>query len=806
MFTLGYIPAVTSTLTVYKNNIRIYGSTVTNTLSNVLQLVNGLVVPDGTKNKVNIFTTSSSSDVISFRLETSDGSLNVIDLDLDMYLSGGDPLADKSLGYGYDRNVPTGPDDLEDIAIDGDSLVSTWNSYGPEENLPGRVSDTVGISVYTLPPSGSAMSVVRKYVVGSGQTRYSTGVTPPSSDFVEVLYNNQLLSNYTIDYATNEIILPYSLAPGVLSIRVLTVGGTNVIEKHALTLTTSTAKIETASLLSDIRGEYITVNGVKKLKTTDYTVTGKLKAGTAGRGVITFITPLSAGDVVQIWLFATPIKSYSEVRKQTTSTIVGQSVISLDYPPTNIQPYHNQVIVERDGKRLLPPDTQYYTVMGNETSFLFNGHYDYPIGYPDRRTVEVYVNGRPKQFAQDFEFIQSENRINFVSGVLNSGDVVAISILIGNDYTVSGNKLVFSGSVNTAVTSTVNIYTFSNHDASLIRKEKFPGNPGNTFVLSRPALDTEYLWVELNGTPLMREIDYVLLSDHTTIQINSDIEITGSDNLTVTSVVDVVQSTEIIGYRMFMDNLGRTHYKRLSKESSTTLASPLASTSTTIQVTDATVLTPPNPEKYLPGIILINGERIEFYKITGNTLSAIKRGTLGTGIGAYAAGTTVIDQGTAHTMTVSDNNQTQRFKVTSSTTTWNLSQLSFNSSIPVHNQIDVYYRGKLLRKPTTATYIITDGTVAYDSNEINSTGISSNITLSAEFTATSTGTLVLGFIPAVGSEIKVVRRFSDSWFDTLNTSTVHEVSGKYMHENTTEQVKFLLERPSALPDKYYYGK
>ena len=157
-------------------------------------------------------------------------------------------------------------------------------------------------------------------------------------------------------------------------------------------------------------------------------------------------------------------------------------------------------------------------------------------------------------------------------------------------------------------------------------------------------------------------------------------------------------------------------------------------------------------------------------------------------------------------MTVSDSNQTQRFKVTSSTTTWNLSQLSFNSSIPVHNQIDVYYRGKLLRKPTTATYIITDGTIAYDSNEINSTGIPSNITLSAEFTATSTGTLVLGFSPAVGSEIKVVRRFSDSWFDAINTGTVHEVSSKYMHENTTEQVKFLLERPSALPDKYYYGK
>jgi hypothetical protein len=62
---------------------------------------------------------------------------------------------------------------------------------------------------------------------------------------------------------------------------------------------------------------------------------------------------------------------------------------------------------------------------------------------------------------------------------------------------------------------------------------------------------------------------------------------------------------------------------------------------------------------------------------------------------------------------------------------------------------------------------------------------------------------VLNFVPTPGSNIKVVRKISRTWYENgVNTATTN----KPMHENNTEQVKFLLERPSALPDKYYYGK
>ena len=43
---------------------------------------------------------------------------------------------------------------------------------------------------------------------------------------------------------------------------------------------------------------------------------------------------------------------------------------------------------------------------------------------------------------------------------------------------------------------------------------------------------------------------------------------------------------------------------------------------------------------------MVNGERIEFFKISGNRLSQITRGTLGTGVATiHEAGTDVFNQG-----------------------------------------------------------------------------------------------------------------------------------------------------------------
>ena len=286
------------------------------------------------------------------------------------------------------------------------------------------------------------------------------------------------------------------------------------------------------------------------------------------------------------------------------------------------------------------------------------------------------------------------------------------------------------------------------------------------------------------------------------------------------SFADTVAQS-IIGYRIFKDILGRTTYKRLSEQNSTQLAVDLLSTSTSITVVDGTVLTPPNPARKLPGVILINGERIEFFAQDVNVLSLIKRGTFGTGVRAvHPATTTVVDQSPSQTLPVYEYQQAQTIKISGtadeggviayfdtvstltsisvvdSTATISLNSITFDATVSLDDQISVYYRGTLLTRPHDRRTVHLPA-IAYDSNEVDSFGIASDIELPADYyISTTTNHLVLNFIPAIGAELKIVRNTAENWLEF----------GKPMHESNTEQVKFLLERPASLPDKYHYGQ
>jgi hypothetical protein len=106
-----------------------------------------------------------------------------------------------------------------------------------------------------------------------------------------------------------------------------------------------------------------------------------------------------------------------------------------------------------------------------------------------------------------------------------------------------------------------------------------------------------------------------------------------------------------IAYQQFKDMLNRTHFKRLSSNKRTKLTQPLSWKDTIISVEDATNFDTPNSSKNLPGVVEINGERIEYFSKSGNTLSRLRRGTLGTGVkNLYAVGTAVQDIGPTETV------------------------------------------------------------------------------------------------------------------------------------------------------------
>lgn len=114
------------------------------------------------------------------------------------------------------------------------------------------------------------------------------------------------------------------------------------------------------------------------------------------------------------------------------------------------------------------------------------------------------------------------------------------------------------------------------------------------------------------------------------------------------SIKVLTTSASHTGFRMFMDinfdnNNNRT-YTSISPANTTTLATDLFITDTSITVTDGNALPTPNVSALLPGVIYVGGERIEYYVKSGPVLSQLKRGYGGTSaLTLHRAGSIVED-------------------------------------------------------------------------------------------------------------------------------------------------------------------
>jgi hypothetical protein len=204
-------------------------------------------------------------------------------------------------------------------------------------------------------------------------------------------------------------------------------------------------------------------------------------------------------------------------------------------------------------------------------------------------------------------------------------------------------------------------------------------------------------------------------------------------------------TTTILAYRMFHDILGNTTFSRISYAASTELVQPLSFTNTEIVIASASGLTPPDVVDNVPGVVLINDERIEYYSSSAtngtHVLSQLRRATLGTGINSFVGtGTVVLDQGSNQTIDYSDitliqntftntlTNQYAIFPTTLTDKTYpNTSTTirfdgitiptTYSSGQRPEDILQVYYGGKLLRK--TGSYV-TDTTSTYDSLPLSS--------------------------------------------------------------------------------------
>ena len=206
--------------------------------------------------------------------------------------------------------------------------------------------------------------------------------------------------------------------------------------------------------------------------------------------------------------------------------------------------------------------------------------------------------------------------------------------------------------------------------------------------------------------------------------------------------------TPVFGYRIFRDMIGRTHYKRLNQENSYKVAADVNYYDYRIELEDSSGIMVPDIARNLPGIIWIDGERIEYFGISGNFLIQVRRGTLGTGIKTiHAAGSVAYGQGSSENISYNDTIKTHTTAADGST---QIVDITFD--VANVNEVEVFVGGRRLRKNAISVF----------NPALDQDSPAGDETVPAEFIVEN-GVITLASVPATGVEIKVVKKVGNIW-------------------------------------------
>jgi len=815
-----------------------------------------------------------------------------------------------------------------DIIIDGDGFITPNTSYGPEELIPGQVKESVGINVYINTGTiGSPIIVSGSVDVFASTNTYTTqelSIVPPDIASIVVSFNGTIFTyrsdtqftaptQYNIDWATNQIIIPPQTTSGKLAYKIVSEGGpatqyqAGYLDYASVTTSTisgASVEVQAPNTSFTVNSAFVTLNGSPVPSTYSnspyYTLIN---------GIVTVYNLPLGLNTITAWFFGSEYQTFNEINEQTytiSEVFYGNSVNALTSytvvpAPNYVKPEVANVLVEfyngvTGGTRLLtPPHIDYYQVtssnINNPVFLINNNNRDGTTCTFNINNVSVYVNGT--QLRPSFDYTVSYNAASYVTITksLSVGNVIAIKSLPGllanqngnsystaqqqnYEYDIIGNTLYLStpvvplGSlvpgqtytiaygnpsnfvsagapnnsslsygttfvatsagtsdgVSTAIVTAnaswnpyvygeLRIITYTDQDDMLMETQTFYGNNTGRYQVSRPVLNENYIWVSVNGVPIVNFVDFIVLPDQITVQLSDKFVLFNTDVVEIITFNSVGTVAQVLGYRIFEDFNYKTTFTRLDNQNPIYLTQPLYSTSTQIYLNDVSALTPPNVAANVPGVVLVAGELIEFFTVdyANNILGQLRRSTVGTGPKTVCeAGTIVFDQGSLQIIpNYSETVLSQSTLTTTSTcytistassvlyyttgtvnghpglvttTTTATSLITFNNKgilltatnslgtkFNAVNQVSVYYGGTLLNKHGT---YYQDINTSYETPAINfntSTSAGLNCVNFVENLATTTN---IGTAYIVNSKLVLVTTATVLTSATFNTSTI----------------------------------
>jgi len=763
---------------VYLNGVRIdapdfeNGSSPTNPSATTLPIIGDgeqtIVYLDN--DGVNI-TGAVTNDVIIIRKSTSDGSIQLDPTSYDTQLSGGDLTYDSATGL-----------NAEDIVVDGDGFVTQTTSKGPEELVPGQILDTLDIKVYTRDSDGQGKIYSQNYIMDATVT-YDLGILPSTNDAVFVKVNNILLSDldYSVDWYNRTITLNNSTPGAELSIVTVAQGIQSILDFG--TFTTDGVTTEYVIPIKFVEGMQVstTVDGVPTL--VDVFETNDANLFTS----IRFDELQDANKTVHYTAFGnSDVVNYSQITKDTFTGDGATTQFNMIQAPFYSVPSQHNVIV-KIGNNILKAgyNREFVIPETNQKEFEFET-FQHPSGSLEIDDIKIFLNGVEINTPIDWRFNVANSSVIFADDIGNPGDVVDIFVMTDGDYTITNNTIEFD--TPPADGTQIEIFQFSNHNIvdidrisyDVVSRKAMTEDELDYVTYARlttgeiqlrsPATDAQYVWISLNGELLTPSVDYYVTNDGMKVRLIRQ----PSTNDTI----DVVHFTSAVSkpkfaFRQFKDMLNRTHFKRLDA-SATTLAQPLNYYDLRIEVEDGTLLSEPNKPQNLPGVVFIDGERIEYFVKEENTLRQLRRGTLGTGVKTlHEAGSKVFDQNVSKTIPYKDITMTHSFKdeVDGIQNTFTI-PFTVNSI----NEVEVFVGGVRQRKTQIDVF---DQTIDLDSPE-------GDTVHPAEFTINNNN-LSLNTAPAEGTLVTVVKKQGRSWTNLGVTlgDTENNIS-RFLRAGTTE--------------------
>jgi hypothetical protein len=676
-----------------------------------------------------------------------------------------------------------------DIITEGEKFLSAYYGHAPEEKLQGQIFDTLDIKIYGSPGRGSSETWLDTYIGNGSTTDFAYKNQPAHRNGIKVFVDEVLQvegQDYTVDFNSKKIKFSPLHVPqlnSLISIYSMEISGSDIQSVNIFKGTGTTASFLVPGAGSTYHAR-VFVNGSA---VTSFTETNS----NLGKTITFATTPANNAYIVILIIKSLDALGYTRPRIERFST--NQTTYNLSFPPGVAGPKSASIFVYKNGVLLTPPDVTYHITSNTEFEYSIDQDPSIDLltlGYPD---VEVFLNGSLLDPGIDYTVDFNNQTVLLNTTVQTNNDVLSIAVKRNCDYYLIDGSIVFSTAP--LVSDDIEVHSYTVHDEQGIRTEVFAGTGGRTllfdqgfdsfrfddagldgeqlspitkgsFQLSRAVSNTAYVHVYKNGVYQIPMVDWNINPVDPTVIIFVD------KNLSVNDRIVIIYFSEVTGkgaysYRMFKDMLGRFNYYRISANATAKLTSTLNIDDSVIYVDDATILPNPNPDQQKPGVVMIGKERIIYWTKSGNTLTNIKRGTLGTGVKhAHLVGTLVVDMSDSQKLPYSDSIVKETFVSDGSTVNYSTQQLSIidDSTDLNSNAVLVYVAGRRVLSGFSVT-------------------------------GTNPVSIVFDQPVSTGLKITVVVKQGYTWY---NPGTTTAADGLGLQQATNSIARFILDEPAII--------